>query len=75
VSEPLTLVINVVGDELAQIPVAIVNPLSGVDSWFNEDEGLVYKVVEFFERALIFLEKDVSLKIRAENYFVATHKT
>lgn len=72
--KPFTLIINVLCDQLTEVPVAIMDPLSWIDSWLDQNEGLVHKAVELFQRAVFLLEKDISLEIGTKNHFVATHK-
>jgi hypothetical protein len=55
VGKPFTFIIDVIRDELAQIPVAVVDPFPGVHSWLDKNKGLVYKTVEFLKRAVLFL--------------------
>lgn len=70
-NQPFTLIVDVFSDQLAQISVAVVDPFSGIYSWFYQDEGLVQEAEEFFHGAVCFLEEDVLLELRAEDYFVA----
>ena len=54
-SKPLAFVIDVISDELAQIPITVMDPFSRVHSWLNKNEGLVHKTIEFLKRAVLFL--------------------
>ena len=50
------------------------NPFPWINSWFDQNEGLVDKAIELFQRAIFLLEKDIPLQLWAEYDFVATHK-
>jgi hypothetical protein len=60
-SKPLTLIINVIRDKFAEVPIAIMDPLPGVDPWLNQNERLVDKTVEFLQRRIFLLKQDIPL--------------
>ena len=59
--QPLGLIVDVFGDESAQITVTVVDPFAWIHSWLNQNKRLIQERVEFFERAIRFLQKDISL--------------
>ena len=72
--QPFRLVVDVLGDESAQLSIAIMDPLAWVHSWFYQNERLVEEAVELFQWAVWLLQKYVSLQLRAKDDLAATHE-
>ena len=70
--QPFTLILDIFGDQFAQVSVAIVDPLSGIHAWLDQNKRLIQEVEEFLHWTLWFLKQDRSLQLRAENHFIAT---
>lgn len=73
--EPFTFISNYFSDQFAEVPVTIMDPLSWVGPWFDQDERFFQEVIVFLQRTEVFLEKDLLLQLTAEDYFVATDET
>lgn len=53
--QPFRLIVDVLGDESAQLSIAIVDPLAWVHSWLYQNERLVEEAVELFQWAVWLL--------------------
>lgn len=69
VRQPLRFKVNVFRDESAQVSITIMNPFARIDTRLNQDKRLIEEAVELFEATVLFLQQDVSLKSRTEDYF------
>ena len=52
--QPLRLVVDVLGDESAQLSIAIMDPFPWVDTWINQDKRLFQEIIIFSQGAVIF---------------------
>ena len=60
-SEPFSFIVDLLSDELAEVSVAVVDPLTRVDTWLNEDERFFKEVEVFSEWTERFLQQDFTL--------------
>lgn len=51
------------------------NPLTGIDARLDKNKWFVQEAVELLEWAFFFLQKDITLKLRTEDYFVTAYET
>lgn len=72
--EPLALVLHHICDQSAQLSIALVDPFTGIDSWFDQDEGLVEETVIFLQRTIFLLQQNIPLELAAEDDLVAADK-
>ena len=60
-SEPFSFIVDLLSDELAEVSVAVVDPLTRVDTWLNEDERFFKEVEVFSEWTERFLQQYFTL--------------
>ena len=75
VDEPLALVLDLLGDQIGQLPVRVVDPPPGVPSVGDKHEAFLRQEKgKVPEEAILFLKQDLILHLRAEGNLVAGHQ-